>query len=176
MAGIAFQNPEAQLVAASVREEIAGAMEGGGDSRAVLERWGLTALADRHPFELSFGQKRRLALASLDASGRWPFMAFDEPFSGLDAAGAAMVADHLLELKKRGKGVVLVTHDMDMAVRLCDRIAVVVEGGILAEGRPRDILGNAATTEKAGLARPSFAPVIDWLDRVEMASRIRAAG
>lgn len=176
MAGIAFQNPEAQLVAASVREEIVGAMEGGGDSRAVLERWGLTALADRHPFELSFGQKRRLALASLDASGRWPFMAFDEPFSGLDAAGAAMVADHLLELKKRGKGVVLVTHDMDMAVRLCDRIAVVVEGGILAEGRPRDILGNAATTEKAGLARPSFAPVIDWLDRVEMASRVRAAG
>lgn len=176
MAGIAFQNPEAQLVAASVREEIVGAMEGGGDSRAVLERWGLTALADRHPFELSFGQKRRLALASLDASGRWPFMAFDEPFSGLDAAGAAMVADHLLELKKRGKGVVLVTHDMDMAVRLCDRIAVVVEGGILAEGRPRDILGNAVTTEKAGLARPSFAPVVDWLDRVEMASRIRAAG
>ncbi len=173
-----YRIPEsgAQLVAASVREEIVGAMEGGGDSRAVLERWGLTALADRHPFELSFGQKRRLALASLDASGRWPFMAFDEPFSGLDAAGAAMVADHLLELKKRGKGVVLVTHDMDMAVRLCDRIAVVVEGGILAEGRPRDILGNAVTTEKAGLARPSFAPVVDWLDRVEMASRIRAAG
>jgi energy-coupling factor transport system ATP-binding protein len=132
MAGIAFQNPEAQLVAASVREEIVGAMESGGDSRAVLERWGLTALADRHPFELSFGQKRRLALASLDASGRWPFTVFDEPFSGLDAAGASMVADHLLELKQKGKGVVLVTHDMDMAVKLCDRIVVVADGGIVA--------------------------------------------
>ncbi|WP_421950277.1 ABC transporter ATP-binding protein [Pelagibacterium sp.] len=176
MAGIAFQNPEAQLVAGSVREEILGAMEGEADCDAVLERWGLAAYADRHPFELSFGQKRRLALASLDASQRWRFMIFDEPFSGLDAVGAAMVAEHLVELKRNGKGVVLVTHDMDMAVRLCDRVAVIADGGILAEGKPLEILGDTAVTETAGLARPSFAPVLDWLNRVEMASRVRAAG
>ncbi|AEQ51589.1 ABC transporter ATP-binding protein [Pelagibacterium halotolerans] len=176
MAGIAFQNPEAQLVAASVREEILGAIDGGGDCQAVLERWGLAGFAERHPFELSFGQKRRLALASLDARGHWSFVVFDEPFSGLDAAGAAMVAEHLSELKKNGKGVVLVSHDMDMVVRLCDRVAVIADGGILAEGRPLDILGDTAVTETAGLARPSFAPVIDWLNRVEMASRVPAAG
>ena len=176
MAGIAFQNPEAQLVAASVREEILGAMDGGGDCQAVLERWGLAGFAERHPFELSFGQKRRLALASLDAGGRWPFVVFDEPFSGLDAAGAAMVTEHLLALKEKGKGVVLVTHDMDMAVKLCDRIAVIADGGILAEGKPLDILGDAAVTEAAGLARPTFAPVLDWLERVGLAARMRAAG
>jgi energy-coupling factor transport system ATP-binding protein len=178
MAGIAFQNPEAQLVAASVREEILGAVGNSEDGRAeaVLAQWGLAALADRHPFELSFGQKRRLALATLDASGRWPFVVFDEPFSGLDAAGAAMVADHLLDLKQNGKGVVLVTHDMDMAVKLCDRVAVVAGGGIVAVGRPMEVLADAALLEGAGLARPSFAPVLDWLDRAEMAAPVRVAG
>ena len=178
MAGIAFQNPEAQLVAASVREEILGAVGNSEDGRAeaVLAQWGLAALADRHPFELSFGQKRRLALATLDASARWPFVVFDEPFSGLDAAGAAMVADHLLDLKQNGKGVVLVTHDMDMAVKLCDRVAVVAGGGIVAVGRPMDVLADAALLEGAGLARPSFAPVLDWLDRTEMAAPVRVAG
>ena len=71
---------------------------------------------------------------------------------------------------------VLVTHDMDMAVKLCDRIAVIADGGILAEGKPLDILGDAAVTEAAGLARPTFAPVLDWLERVGLAARMRAAG
>lgn len=175
MGGVAFQNPEAQLVTASVKEEVLAVLEGGDDVAAVLDRWGLSDLADRHPFELSFGQKRRLALATLDASRRWPFVVLDEPFSGLDAAGADMVAKHLMALRRRGTGVVLITHDMDMAVRLCDRIAVIAQGGVRAEGRPLDILGDAGVAEAAGLTRPSFAPVIDWLERVE-AARMRAAG
>jgi energy-coupling factor transport system ATP-binding protein len=87
-----------------------------------------------------------------------------------------MVADHLLDLKQNGKGVVLVTHDMDMAVKLCDRVAVVAGGGIVAVGRPMEVLADAALLEGAGLARPSFAPVLDWLDRAEMAAPVRVAG
>ncbi len=178
MGGIAFQNPEAQLVAASVREEVWSVLTAPGEERvaSILSRWGLVELADRHPFELSFGQKRRLALASLEASARWPFIVFDEPFSGLDAAGASMVERHILELKNTGKCAVLVTHDMDRAVKLCDRIAVVADGGIAAEGHPMEVLSNRAVVKMNGLARPSFAPVIDWLDRTETKSSANIAG
>jgi energy-coupling factor transport system ATP-binding protein len=84
--GIAFQNPEAQFTAGSVREEVATALGGAqGSLAATLAAWDLTDLADRHPFELSQGQKRRLSLASLTASDRWPLLVLDEPTAGLDA-------------------------------------------------------------------------------------------
>lgn len=175
MGAIAFQNPEAQLAGSSVREEIVRAVGQEGKADAVLERWGFAAMAERHPFELSFGQKRRLALAALDAGDRWPLIIFDEPFSGLDAAGAEQVAGHILALKARGKAVVLITHDMDMAVRLCDRLAVVAGGGIASEGAPMEVLGDAALVARVGLARPSFAPVLDWLEATA-ARPLTAAG
>ncbi|WMT85318.1 ATP-binding cassette domain-containing protein [Pelagibacterium sp. 26DY04] len=171
MGAIAFQNPEAQLTAGTVREEILRAQADAGrpeaDAGAVLERWNFMPLADRHPYELSFGQKRRLALAALDAGDRWPLLIFDEPFSSLDAAGADQVARHIETLKARGKAIMLITHDMDMAVRLCDRAAVIANGAIAAEGRPIDLLNDPQIIAIAGLARPSFAPVLDWLARVE---------
>jgi energy-coupling factor transport system ATP-binding protein len=159
--GIAFQNPEAQFTAGSVRDEIATAIAGArGNLAATLEAWDLTDLADRHPFELSQGQKRRLALASLTASDRWPLLVLDEPTAGLDAGGAAMIEGHLRGLAARGRAIAVITHDMDFVLRVCPRAIVLGGGRLLAEGRTRDLMGDAALLEAAGLAPPAVAPLL----------------
>jgi energy-coupling factor transport system ATP-binding protein len=159
--GIAFQNPEAQFTAGSVREEVATAITGAqGRLAATLDSWDLTDLADRHPFELSQGQKRRLALASLTASDRWPLLVLDEPTAGLDARGVAMIEGHLRRLAARGRAIAVITHDMDFAMRLCPRAIVLGRGRLLAEGRTRDLMGDAALLEAADLAPPAVAPLL----------------
>lgn len=166
--GMAFQNPENQFTGGTVRDEIASALPRGAPSKAVeavLERWDLAALAGRHPFELSQGQKRRLALAALTATGRFPLVVLDEPTAGLDAAGAAMIAQAVRDLVARGHAVLLVTHEIDFAMSLCRRAIVLGEGRILADGPMRDVLADEALMARAGLAPPEIAPALAWLER-----------
>ena len=125
---------------------------------------GPRGLADNHPFELSQGQKRRLALASLTIADRWPLLVLDEPMAGLDAHGAAHLAGEILTLRDKGRTVALITHDMDLALRLCARSIVVGEGGILAEGPTADLMRDKALLARAGLAEPSCADAMRWLE------------
>jgi len=168
--GYAFQHPENQLVAGSVREELMVALpdrmnadEKAARVAAALESWRLAELANRHPFELSQGQKRRLALASLTIADRWPLLVLDEPTAGLDAAGVDHLAREILALRDRGRTVALITHDMDVALMLCGRSIVVGEGGILAEGPTAALLNDSALLARAGLAEPSCADAMRWL-------------
>jgi len=169
--GYAFQRPENQLVAGTVREELAMALPDrlSADEKAArvaagLASWSLAELADNHPFELSQGQKRRLALASLTIADRWPLLVLDEPMAGLDAHGAAHLAAEILALRDRGRTVALITHDMDLALRLCARSIVVGEGGILAEGPTAALMNDKALLARAGLAEPSCADAMRWLE------------
>jgi energy-coupling factor transporter ATP-binding protein EcfA2 len=165
-AGMAFQNPESQFTTGSVAEEIATSMVGSDAGAAgvdrVLGQWGLAGLAARHPFELSQGQKRRLALAALVA-GAWPCLVLDEPTAGLDFAGTEAMARHARALADAGKAVVVVTHDIDFAFRLCRRAVVVGERGILFDGGFADLAADAPLLARAGLAAPSVAPLLRWL-------------
>jgi len=171
--GYAFQRPESQFTAGSVREELLtawpkrmGAEEKAARTNAVLEDWGLTALAANHPFELSQGQKRKLALASLTLSNRWPLLVLDEPMAGLDAHGAALLTQQILALHGKGRTIVLITHDMDLAMKLCPRSIVVGEGGILADGRTEELMNDAALLARAGLAEPACLAAMRWLKAV----------
>jgi energy-coupling factor transport system ATP-binding protein len=164
--GVAFQNPEAQFVGGSVEEEIAGALGAGSNGVAeVLAAWGLADLRRRHPFELSQGQKRRLALASLTAGDRWPLVVLDEPTAGLDARGAATMERHVRSLAARGRALALITHDMDLALRLCPRALVLGGGRVLAAGATRELLRDAGLLRAAGLAPPAAAPLLAWSER-----------
>lgn len=171
--GMAFQNPENQFVTGSLREEIESATDtsltsGEREQRVatMLRRWRLEGLESHHPYELSQGQKRRLALATLTASNRWPFLVLDEPTAGLDAAGAEAVAAQIANLADVGQGLAIITHDMDFALSVCHRVVVVGEGGLIGEGRPDDVMRDGALMARAGLAPPALLPVLEWLERV----------
>jgi len=165
--GVAFQRPENQFTTGSVRQEIAAALPGVHASQVddALRSWDLEALAHHHPFELSQGQKRRLALATLAAGGRWPLLVLDEPLAGLDAAGSEMVTGHIEAMRDAGFAIVVITHDMDFALRLCPRSIVVGEGGILADGPTRELLADKGLLYRAGLCEPAIAPLLRWLER-----------
>jgi energy-coupling factor transporter ATP-binding protein EcfA2 len=167
--GVAFQNPENQFVTGSVREEIEAALAVRGTEASqpetadkVLAGWGLGHAASQHPFELSHGQKRRLALATLTAGGRWPLLVLDEPMAGLDAAATAGLALRIEALAASGHAIALITHDMDLALRLCRRCVVVGEGTILADAPTAEVMADPALLARAGLAPPVLLPVLDW--------------
>jgi energy-coupling factor transport system ATP-binding protein len=178
--GYAFQRPESQFTAGTVREELLTALpsrmsaeEKDARADATLESWGLSHLAGNHPFELSQGQKRKLALASLTFSDRWPLLVLDEPMAGLDAHGAALLAQQISALRESGRTIALITHDMDLALKLCPRSIVVGEGGILADGPTEVLMHDPELLARAGLAEPASLAAMRWLKAA--APRLEAA-
>ncbi|MFD2239143.1 ABC transporter ATP-binding protein [Aureimonas populi] len=168
---IALQHAEDHFATGCVRDEIAAmlprAMDGGDRQAAInaaIEAYGLSGLEDRHPFTLSEGQKRRLSLAAIDAADRWPLIVLDEPTAGLDAAGVDGLALRIEALRAKGRALVLITHDMDFALRLCDRAALLGGGRLLAEGPARDLLLDAGLMGECGLGEPAGAPALRWLE------------
>lgn len=165
---VSFQNPEVQFTAGTVAEEVeSAATAGGGDAvpAAILAEWGLSALARRHPFELSQGEKRRLALAMVAADRRARLVVLDEPLAGLDRRGAAIVAAAIEAFRAEGRAVVVVTHDMDFAFSTCRRAVLLGDGRILADGRAASLLRDEGLRAAAGLAPPRILPALDWLER-----------
>ena len=118
------------------------------DAQSLLERFGLVEKADAAFDTLSGGQKQRLALA-LAFAGNPRLLLLDEPTTGLDPQMRREVQDHIAAIRQEGRAVLLATHDMAEAERLCDRIAVIAQGRILATGAPRELIAasGAATLE-----------------------------
>ncbi|MGO4523629.1 ABC transporter ATP-binding protein [Microvirga sp. 2MCAF35] len=180
--GYAFQSPESQFTAGTVREELLtawpkrmNAEEKEARTDAALEAWSLAHLAANHPFELSQGQKRKLALASLTLSDRWPLLVLDEPMAGLDSHGATLITQEILALHGKGRTIALITHDMDFALKLCPRSIVVGEGGILADGPTEELMNDAALLARAGLDEPACLAAMRWLKAVAPMSEQSAA-
>ncbi len=112
----------------------------------LLEFANLTAKKDANIGELSGGMKRRLTLARALIND--PDLIFmDEPTTGLDPQARHMIWDRLKTLLADGKTIVLTTHFMDEAERLCDRLAVIDRGQMIAEGSPRDLIGQHIEAE-----------------------------
>ena len=114
-------------------------------SMALLERFGLMEKADAAHETLSGGQKQRLALA-LAFAGDPQVLVLDEPTTGLDPQIRREVQDHIHRLKADGRAVLLSTHDMDEAARLCDRVAVITRGRIVATGAPHDLIADSSAS------------------------------
>lgn len=142
--GLVFQTPELQLFAASAREDVAFGPRrlGWSDDEvtaAVNEALTLVDLsperfADRHPYALSGGEQRRLALAGVLAM-RPRLLLLDEPFVSLDPATRRELVSILRRLRDGGVTLVLATHDVDLAWALCDELLVLDEGRVVAAGR-----------------------------------------
>ena len=108
----------------------------------LVQRFGLSEKADAAFDTLSGGQKQRLALA-LAFMSQPALLLLDEPTTGLDPLGRREVQDHIAAIKKDGHAVLLATHDMTEAERLCDRIAVIAKGRMVVTGTPRDLIAAA---------------------------------
>ncbi|MEK7392118.1 MAG: ATP-binding cassette domain-containing protein, partial [Fibrobacterota bacterium] len=116
--------------------------------------------------EMSVGERRRIALASC-LIGKPRVVLMDDPLAELDAAGVRVVGRILKELAKRGLGVVFSSHLLEPAVQLADRVIVLDQGEIIADGSPQAILEKPDILQEAGLPLPPAA---------ELFHRLRAQG
>jgi len=111
----------------------------------LLQRFGLTEKANAAFDTLSGGQKQRLALA-LAFIGDPQVLVLDEPTTGLDPPMRREVQEQILAMKDSGRAILLSTHDMDEAARLCDRVAVIARGRIVATDTPRRLMAEHGGT------------------------------
>jgi ABC-2 type transport system ATP-binding protein len=117
---------------------IHGVADPRGATDGVLERFDLTETADRPGRTLSGGQKRRVAIA-LGLVHSPPLLFLDEPTTGLDPQNRANLWDRIRQLRELGTSVLLTTHYLDEADALCDRLAIVDHGRVVAEGTPGEL-------------------------------------
>lgn len=157
--GTVFQRPEHQLLARTVRDEIAWGPRRARrvDVEALVEatlgRYALDGLADHDPFRLSGGQQRRLSLAAAAVCGHDVLLA-DEPTFGQDRRTALACSDALRALADEGRGVVVVTHDLRLVAELADDVVVLRDARVLGRGPTQDVLGDDALLAAAGLVLP----------------------
>jgi energy-coupling factor transport system ATP-binding protein len=161
---VAFQNPEAHFTRESVRAEIEGLDQAPDSVARSLDEWALTSVSDQHPCALSQGQKRRLALALLAETDRWPVLILDEPTAGLDGAAETALAQRIRALARAGRALAVITHDMDFALAVADRAVLLDRGTVQFDGPCRALMRDATRLAGAGLSPPEAAPVLDWLE------------
>jgi len=172
--GIMFQDPDDQLFAATVAQDVSfGPLNLGLSREETLRRVDealaavdIAHLAERPTHQLSFGQKKRVALAGVLAM-RPEVVLLDEPTAGLDPSGVQELLAALDRLRAGGTTLALATHDMDLAFEWADAVAVLHEGRLLGEGAPEAILGDEATLRIARLRMPAA---------LKLARTLRAAG
>jgi cobalt/nickel transport system ATP-binding protein len=156
--GVVFQNPDDQLFMSNVYDDIAFGLRNYGMSEdnikqkitEVMEELGVEKLQDMNSHKLSGGEKRIIAIATILVMEP-SVVLFDEPSSFLDPSTRRRLIGLLRSLKVTK---LIATHDLDMALELCDRIIVLKEGRIFAEGKAKEILTNQKLLEEAGLELP----------------------
>jgi energy-coupling factor transporter ATP-binding protein EcfA2 len=140
--GYVFQDAEAQLFNMTVEDEIAFGLETSGLTRSEMQArvrqwlgWArLDGMGARAPWQLSGGQKKRLALASVLAMSP-SVLVLDEPTAGLDPQGVAEVCESLNDLRQRGQHTLFIaTSDVELGTRYADRALVLADGRIAQEG------------------------------------------
>ena len=162
--GVVFQNPDNQIVATIVEEDVAFGPENLGiEPKEIRQRVddalksvGMYEYRLHEPHKLSGGQKQRVAIAGVMAM-QTDCIVLDEPTAMLDPKGREEVMNSMLRLNKEmGKTVVLITHYMDEAVK-ADRVIVMNSGNVVLDGTPREVFAHEDIIENAGLELPDSA-------------------
>ena len=164
--GLVFQYPEHQLFEETVYQDIAfgpknarlSTEEVDARVREAARFAGVDeSLFERSPLELSGGQKRRIAIAGVIAM-RPGVLILDEPTAGLDPAGCRQILDNICAYReKTGSTVIIVSHNMDDAARLADRIVVFDHGSIVMDGMPEQVFSKPEELSAIGLSIPHAA-------------------
>ena len=173
--GLAYQFPESQFFEETVFADVAfgPARQGLAESEIrtrveeALSRAGLPAdeFGGRAPLSLSAGEKRRAAIAGILALSR-PFLLLDEPTAGLDPSTAERIADLVRSEVRVGRGVVVVTHDLEFVEAVASRTVVVGGGVVMADRTMEDALSDTVLLERLGLEPPPRYALVDRLRRL----------
>ena len=159
--GFLFQNPDDQIIAPTVEQDVAfGPLNFGMEEEMVahnvkdsLELVGMRGYEDRPPHTLSYGQKKRVAIAGLLACNP-SILVLDEPFSGLDPSGKRELMNILLRLRDdMSLTVVYTTHDVNSIPEFADRLYVMYGGEVVVNGTPEEVLMDR-NLEDIGLETP----------------------
>lgn len=168
--GIVFQDADNQIIASTVKAEVAfGPMNMGLPPEEVekrtdcaLEEMELKEYAGRPPHYLSGGEKKRVSIADIVAMDT-DIIIFDEPTASLDPVNADMLETVLTRLTEEGKTILLSTHDVDFAYRFADRILVFSNGRMIADDTPDKVFMNRELLAKAHLKQPVLMQITDLL-------------
>jgi energy-coupling factor transport system ATP-binding protein len=171
--GMLFQYPEYQLFAETVLDDVCfGPMNFGATkeeatvlAQNALESVGLNfeKIKDKSPFELSGGQKRRVAIAGVIASNP-KILILDEPTAGLDPKGKREILDLIVELKKTTvKTAIIISHNMDEIAEYTDRALVMCDGKLIKDTSTRELFSDKANFEGTGLDLPHTANIANLL-------------
>ena len=168
--GIVFQDPNDQLFAPTVKEDVAfGPMNLGLDYEEVNRRVeealtmvGMEEYKDKTPHHLSGGQQKRVAIAGIIAM-RPNIMILDEPTAGLDPEGVRKVLDILNKLNEEGMSIVISSHDIEMVNEFADEIYILNKGKILANGNNHEIFSKKELLKKAHLKAPITTEILHQL-------------
>ena len=167
---LVYQNPEDMFIKDSVEADISFAMQVRGEerwqerTRKLLERFHLTGLKDRDGRLLSGGQMRRASLAigvALDPE----ILLLDEPTANLDIATRKEIMRTLKEMEDITETVMIATHDMQLVCEWADRIIVLYQGEVIADGSRDEIFGNQEILDIVGIRPPEIFSMAQALDK-----------
>lgn len=151
---IVFQFPEYQLFEETVEKDVAFGLKNYGYKEVeaiklahkALEEVGIDkSFYKRSPFELSGGEKRRVAIAGIIALNP-DILVLDEPTAGLDPKGSKIILNLINKFNKEGKTIILVTHDMNIVLNYSDHVIVMNDGKVAFEGTPSDLFSGDIST------------------------------
>lgn len=171
--GIIFQNPDHQLFSASVRLELEFSLKSLHLSKTetetrihdTLRDLDLEAFIDVSPFDVSGGQKKKIALAAILC--RQPnILIFDEPTIGQDANQKRLLRDVILHAQSLGKTVIVISHDIEFVISIATRVMILHEGSILADGDPGLVFSNPELIQSAHLHPPVFLHLYHRLQQI----------
>lgn len=170
--GMVFQYPEYQLFADTVEKDVEFGCKNIGIADAeckerVKEAIGLVGLdyeqvKDRSPFELSGGQKRRVALAGVLAM-RPKVLVLDEPTAGLDPKGKREIMNLVRDIRKSCPTTVMISHNMDEVAEYCNKIAVMSDGKLYGVFTPNELFGKGELLKSLGLSVPKVTSIANRL-------------
>ncbi|MBZ4663322.1 MAG: energy-coupling factor transporter ATPase [Caloramator sp.] len=175
LVGLVFQYPEHQLFEETVFKDVSYGPKNLGLDEEEIERrvkWALNIVGidyekykDVSPFDLSGGQKRRIAIAGVLAM-QPKVLILDEPTAGLDPKGRDEILQNIKNLHKESKmTIILVSHSMDDVAELADRLIVMYRGKNIIQGTPKEVFRNVETLESIGLAVPQVKYLVQSLNK-----------
>ncbi|MDR2754285.1 MAG: energy-coupling factor ABC transporter ATP-binding protein [Planctomycetaceae bacterium] len=167
---IVFQNAEDQIIAGSVFDEVAfGPINRGLPKKDVIKKveqalqiMNIEHLRNKPPHFLSYGEKKRVTIASI-LSMEQEIIILDEPTAGLDGQQKEELVEILNSLANEGRTLLISTHESDFSLRCADRIIVLDQGKLLAEGKAEEIFSRYEILKKASLVKPIIMEVYEKL-------------